>query len=91
MNNTIRLARSINELENALAGVSNATDAQDEFFAYDRLETAARAVIDAYDAAIDRPLPVMGEDNQESLDTSSSASRQHYIDTGEYLREGEAL
>lgn len=25
------------------------------------------------------------------LDTSSSASRQHYIDTGRYLYEGEAL
>lgn len=25
------------------------------------------------------------------IDTTSSASRQHYIDTGEYLREGEAL
>ena len=25
------------------------------------------------------------------LDTESSASRQHYIDTGHYLRKGEAL
>lgn len=32
------------------------------------------------------------EFNRESeLDTSSSASRQHYIDTGEYLRKGEEL
>ena len=27
----------------------------------------------------------------EDLDTESSASRQHYIDTGRYLRPGEAI
>lgn len=28
---------------------------------------------------------------EDELDLASSASRQHYIDTGEYLRKGEAL
>jgi hypothetical protein len=27
----------------------------------------------------------------DQIDTSSSASRQHYIDTGKYLRKGESL
>lgn len=30
-------------------------------------------------------------DDGGEVDTSSSASRQHYIDTGRYLRPGEAL
>lgn len=29
--------------------------------------------------------------NADQLDTESSASRQHWIDTGHYLRKGEAL
>lgn len=30
-------------------------------------------------------------DDAEDIDTESSASRQHYIDTGRYLRKGEAI
>jgi hypothetical protein len=41
------------------------------------------------DGHVDAAIVVINEAAEE-YDTSSSASRQHYIDTGQYLKKGEA-
>lgn len=72
-------------------------DADGMALAYDPLcaecERVGFCTWDQGPCSIDGPdVPLVTDaERREALDTASSASRQHYIDTGRYLAEGEAI